>query len=473
MIPIVKAPMVMIPPAPADYSVCPKILTDEFLSKIRHRVLEQKDIQQKPIMLLMGGLQQVGTVMQSQIPMMGQSFVEMCQYVRQNLDGLFNNEHTTHDYLTGKGLVGSYIRDNIEMFKACDTVYQTNISNTVADSTITYRKSNPTIECEYYQIFNYNPKPAYVDNVPSAEYQDLINLNRRIQNFIYITRIFEHQKCKEHLHKTTLRTDTFQFWSENGHIEKSGFYRSSNGLSGSVDGLLILIASVRDTKVALVINGLYKTHPSSINRVNLFIKHRAENAWINHSDNSGTFIIDGVYEALKDEANRFFESINWDLDTDPEPIAQQAFKNMHYIAWCADTLCENGVGNSITDILPGITLAQSHIDARGNKLGLLFSFNVNNVVYDIKKTADGERYVTWIGYRRSLTGYGYSPNSESSCFIFDNESNRVVGDEDYITTFLMNELNEYLEPRLPKLKEYVEQCKNAVTTVKDIPIVTE
>lgn len=463
----IKFPMTMIPAAPADYHFTPKILTDEFLSKIRHRVLEQKDVQQKPIMTMLLGLEHFGSVMHSQMPMLGSPFNDMCRAIRQNIDGLFLNEHTTLDYLSGKGIVGSYIYDNIEMFKACDTVYQVNLGDSVANSTITYRESRPTIQSEYHAIFNYAPKPAYVDGVPTPEYKQLIDLNRRIQNFIYTTRIFENQKSKEYLHRTALRTDISEFHCENGSIDVSGFYRNSNGYSGTVDGLLILIAPVRDTKVALVINGLYKTDPSSINRVQLFIKHRAENAWVNHSDVSGTWIIDGVTEALAVEAKKFFDNIQWDLDVDPEPIAHQVSENMHYIATCVDSLAEQGVANSITDILPNFVLAQSHIDDRGNKLGQLFSFNVNNVVYDIKKMADGDGYVTWIGYRRTLTGYGYNPNSEYGSFIYEANGQFLRTDGDYITAYLMSELNTYLEPRLPKLKEYVDMCNKANTQVKD------
>ena len=432
--PQMKLPPVPIPTANPTWTFTPGILTDEVLTNLRAKAYDRKDTAQKPIELIVSALGFIAANMQQHLPMVGEMFINTVKDLNNRVGEVCLNEYSTLDYLTGKGPLGSYIADNIEMFKLCSKVHR------IEGEYIHHSETQVNMEYEYNCIFNYGPMPVATNGKTCDEYDYLTRLVKRIHEFAWITKPHENIDFKDLWFDQSLHVDSGEFISDYGIIEKSGIYNRSSGF-GKTRNALVLIAPIRDTKVALVFD-LYSQH-SSLQR--LYYKPRAENVWVRSADQSGSWMLEGTYDALYKEAESFMTKLGHQLEPDLQPYADNCLMHLNRVSEVVDKLAEIGCANSITSAFKQFELVNSGL---GN-----FSIMHNKVKYTFCKLL-GEDPKYRLNIERILSSFGSREDCFSDTVIYDGgEVKTRLVDSFLTTTYLVQELSKFLDTSAAKVEE--------------------
>ncbi len=447
---------------PADSSpnpFNPHILTDEFISKIRHKLINKNTIDRRPIVSLLSGLNQLAGIMHMQLPMVGQPFMDMCKHLHIEIDSIYDSEFSNLEYLTGNGLVGSYIKDFVDMFTASITVHE------IKDGYAFCSDPKPTIAFEHDKIFNYHPI-ILTNPDDNEEYCKLKELILKINNFLYITQIHKTDFAKDFKKSSSISVDYKYLTSiGNGDITGSGFYTSYSQHNGNQLSLVVT-APFRDTKVAIVIGTEYKYSKQNIN-VRLFYYHRAEMCWISHKDQH-PLLLEGIYEVLYKEASEFFKKLGWEFEQDFNNLANEINEDFKKLSSLMKELESIGSVNQLTDHYPGIECARpGTIDFNGEGTGSYFDITFRNkttisgAVYDVN-----EKRHTRININKLIYN-GYIDNCDSYGILMDNECGLIPDPNNFITMFLLKEVHVKIKDGLEKLQASLEYTKLLITNVSD------
>ncbi len=428
-------------PATPGWNFTPNILTDEVISTLLNRVQSKRKVAEEPLNMIVSGLQFMAQTIRMHLPMAGDQMTQTSDQMSNYLSDIKNSQYSTRDYLTGHGPVGSYIAENLDLFKLFSTIH-----HPVGDNCI--QSSVPTVdaEFEYRYLFNYNPLPIGDRNNYAEEFKKIEQLVRTIQLFIYSTGILKFDEYQD-LKIETVLSNNVNHVQPTLYVNKTGVYFKDTGYSKTPSHLAI-VAPIRDTKVLLVLDPNYNATFVS----NLFYFHRTENTWVRFSDSSGSFYLEGTYEALHAEAVKLFDRLGYDLDNDVNDIGEKCLKQLLEAEPLLRALSENEASpendakqDEFQSLFPKLALGKY-------PQGLILSFEKNNVKYGLNLISPLDATEYYSIHLVKTTSNGYSTDR-----IFDTAlsftANALVSDRINRPTvaFFLTQLSAFLTDAIPKL----------------------
>lgn len=382
--------------------------------------------------MIASALSYMASTIQQHMPLMGEMLNGTTQELNRCIDNLYVGEHSTFDYLTGKGPLGSYIADHIEMFKLCSKIHR------FEGECIHHTNPQVDMEIEYQQIFNYEPKIISTNGKYCDEYDYLSRMVKRIHEFLYLTKPHNNDAFKDLFCDNSINMDSAELVLNYGAVEKSGIYNRKSGF-GHTRALLVLVAPIRDTKVALV----FDLFNQGFSLQRLYYKVRAENVWVKSSDYSGSWILDGTYEALRKEAESFLAKMNCQLDPDLQPHADNCLTHLKRIDEVVNAFTEAGCANSITDVFKDFEL--------NNQAFVIFTLKLDGMKYTVcKLLVSNPEYRLHIEQDLSTSGH-QGKYFDTVTYGEDTKTNLV--DSLTTTCYFVQKLERYLAKAMPKLEE--------------------
>lgn len=429
---------ITINPANENWDFKSRILTDLVISTLRNKLYWNNEVNRQPLFKLITAMDFMSQSMKMHLPIVGEQFSTITSQLRQEIDGLFLTEYSTHEILSGVGPVGSHIADNIEMFKLCDTK-----DHIVDEHTVMTKESKVDMEYEYKKIFDYCPKPCQVDNKFVPEFEDILKLSSKLQNFGFLTQFHTRPSCDKYKKQTVIDLQLSDLISQYGSIDQTGIYYREIGYGSKTPDLLVLVAPIRDTKVACVIN-LSSQHPRHYGQLHYF--HRAEHLWVKHRDHSGPWYLEGTYEALEKEAEKFLSKLGYSLKPNYDEQAHICYKYLKRLDEIADIMSDRQMPNLILDYFKdnkflsnGFTLPYK---------GITYTFNIITSDIEVSKS---ERLII-----EKEIGTGSWNNKITIILNRINDSLETsTKDHELVLAFLLNDLKDYLIEMMPKVEALI------------------
>lgn len=281
----------------------PTILTDEVLSEIRKDIRKQKVRREQPIDILASAINSIGFQVQPLLPGLADIIKANMEAALQRVRAIENEDMNNISYMSGDGIVGRYLREQIRFSKLFSEKRPNNLEH------YTYNPTPPDIEFEYKKLFDYNP--IVLNKAPTEEFTKTEDLIKQLWHFGFHSKFFEKEKYKEHNKDAVVESNNSGYGNgilfpmfRKGQFSGSGMYDHASHYSGFKPGTLILEAPFRNTKIVLPIN-FSDSYGAQRARINYF--HKAEDVWIcDRSD----FYLEGIYDALYAEANKFLITLN-------------------------------------------------------------------------------------------------------------------------------------------------------------------
>lgn len=430
---------VTINPANANWNFTPRILTDLVISTIRNNVYWNNEVNREPLLKIVTAMEYMSQSMKMHLPLVGEQYGSITTQLRQEINGLFLTEFSTHEILCGYGPVGKHIVDYIEMFKLCDTK-----DHIVDKNTMVFNPSKVDMENEYKKIFDYCPKPCQVDNKFVPEFEDILKLSAGLQNFGYLTQFYNNPSCDKYKKQTVIDLQLSDLISQYGNIDQTGIYYRELGYNSKTPDLLVLVAPIRDTKVACLIN-LSSQHPLHYGQLHYF--HRAEHQWVKHRDHSGSWYLEGTYEALKEEAEKFLLDLGYSLKPNYDEQAHICYNYLKRLNEIADIMTDRGMPNTILDYIKDIKFLSN-----GSELpykGITYTFNTLPTVIE---DCTSERLLI----QKNIGTGSWDSNKITITLNRIGDSFEVsTKDHELVLAFLLNDLKEYLIEMMPKVEEII------------------
>ena len=422
---------VPIPAANPEWKFSPGILTDDVISELRKKVYKQKSREYSLFGTIINGFGYIASQFQVQMPLVGEQFVSAAKQMHQDVNRLFSNEFSSYDYFTGNGPLGTYIKDYVEMHKLCTKIHR------VENEFIQHSEPRVDLEHEYYQLFDYNPLRVTSSNgIYAGPYGKLRELIKSIQTFGYQTSIYNNKDSipKECIFESRISLESGELVTS-GDFKQSGFYHQTiNGISSL--RLLVLIANIRDTKVACVVDLANSYAQAS----KLFYHHRCENVWVNNSDSSGEFYLAGTYEVLKEEADLLFERMGTTLV--PNIAADTRVSIDRFVSltglWNALKEKGNGIDKCLTDLFPLF-----------NTNGGQFSFSLAGIRYSYTKfqpTDEENESGYTLGFEKYVAPNSWSNDRWSFSVMVKKDNVSISGVDNALSAYyLLKKLNQFLD----------------------------
>lgn len=408
-----------------------KILTPEVIEKICTKLIKSNEYNQLPITMLVESIGMMAQHMRAVMPMLGDPIESSMRNTANNIFSMLNNKYSTFDILSGKGLVGSYFFDHIEIFQLC-----TNSRDLVT-------LGEPDIYKEYREIFDYSPRRAMVDNLDTKEYGDIKALMRQLQLFGFVSQFFTNPNLinESNSVEASILVDQQQLVFSRGKLAGSGIYSAENNGYRNKNLLLLRFKVKEVDTVALISLGNRYGHNNSIHYY-----HEAEKQWVKNSDNEGYHYLEGTYEALREEAEKFLNSIGYSMDVEIKELAQSSKNYLCALYDMVKKLREYDAHELLTPLINQFSCNDHYIRFVTDKFSFHFvEFLIGQDVPNWKLTIESinndysdTRYRTVVSY-----------NSTDSIF---SKGSIVLDDSDFLTlSHCLKLMTQYLIVVLPTI----------------------